>query len=87
MTTDDCLINLPLVLLPIGNNPSTSTLIIVPTRELADQVFKAVEGFTTFCAPDVRFITLTQNGSWTPSSAYCVPTLRTSSLRLQLVLR
>jgi ATP-dependent RNA helicase DDX56/DBP9 len=32
----------------------------VPTRELADQVTRAVESFSAFCAKDVRAINLTQ---------------------------
>lgn len=43
--------------------PSTTALILVPTRELADQVFKAVEAFTSFCAKDVRAVNLTQKVS------------------------
>ncbi|KAH7307970.1 P-loop containing nucleoside triphosphate hydrolase protein [Stachybotrys elegans] len=37
----------------------TSALILVPTRELADQVFKAIERFAAFCAKDVRAVKLT----------------------------
>ncbi|OAA40973.1 ATP-dependent RNA helicase dbp9 [Metarhizium rileyi] len=39
--------------------PATSTLILVPTRELADQVFKVIEQFSSFCAKDVRAVKLT----------------------------
>jgi ATP-dependent RNA helicase DDX56/DBP9 len=35
----------------------------VPTRELAEQVHKAVEAFSTFCAKDIRAINLTQKVS------------------------
>ncbi|CAD6446817.1 02386896-b1a0-4b3e-bedc-035b7b067130 [Sclerotinia trifoliorum] len=41
----------------------TSALILVPTRELADQVYKTVESFTAFCAKDVRAVNLTQRVS------------------------
>ncbi|KID78317.1 ATP-dependent RNA helicase DBP9 [Metarhizium brunneum] len=37
----------------------TSALILVPTRELADQVFKVIEQFSSFCAKDVRAVKLT----------------------------
>ncbi|KFY07486.1 hypothetical protein V492_07101 [Pseudogymnoascus sp. VKM F-4246] len=46
-----------------STKPCTAALILVPTRELADQVFKAVELFTSFCAKDVRAINLTQKVS------------------------
>jgi ATP-dependent RNA helicase DDX56/DBP9 len=35
----------------------------VPTRELAEQVYKAVESLSAFCAKDVRAINLTQKVS------------------------
>ena len=35
----------------------------MPTRELAEQVFKAVESFSAFCAKDIRAINLTQKVS------------------------
>jgi ATP-dependent RNA helicase DDX56/DBP9 len=38
-------------------------LILVPTRELAEQVFKVVESFSAFCAKDIRAINLTQKVS------------------------
>ncbi|KAK2624601.1 hypothetical protein QTJ16_005794 [Diplocarpon rosae] len=41
----------------------TSTLILVPTRELADQVFKVVEIFSAFCTKDIRAVNLTQKVS------------------------
>lgn len=39
--------------------PATTALILVPTRELADQVFKAIEQFSSFCSKDVRAVKLT----------------------------
>ncbi|KAF5874374.1 putative atp-dependent rna helicase dbp9 protein [Botrytis fragariae] len=41
----------------------TTALILVPTRELADQVYKTVESFTAFCAKDIRAVNLTQRVS------------------------
>ncbi|RDA88204.1 hypothetical protein CP532_6821 [Ophiocordyceps camponoti-leonardi (nom. inval.)] len=38
---------------------AVSGLILVPTRELADQVFKVVERFAAYCAKDVQVIKLT----------------------------
>jgi ATP-dependent RNA helicase DDX56/DBP9 len=38
-------------------------LILVPTRELADQVLKSVESFSSFCAKDIRAVNLTQKVS------------------------
>lgn len=35
-------------------------LILVPTRELAEQVSKVVTAFSTFCAKDIRVLNLTQ---------------------------
>ncbi|KUJ07159.1 ATP-dependent RNA helicase-like protein dbp9 [Mollisia scopiformis] len=46
-----------------SSTPCTSALILVPTRELAEQVFKVVESFSTFCAKDIRAINLTQKVS------------------------
>ncbi|TQV91923.1 hypothetical protein V2A60_005982 [Cordyceps javanica] len=40
-------------------DPATAALILVPTRELADQVFKAIEQFSAFCSKDVRAVKLT----------------------------
>ncbi|KAG6023048.1 ATP-dependent DNA/RNA helicase [Claviceps citrina] len=37
----------------------TSALILVPTRELADQVFKVIEQMSSFCAKHVRAVKLT----------------------------
>lgn len=34
-------------------------MILVPTRELADQVTRAIEAFSSFCAKDIRAINLT----------------------------
>ena len=39
--------------------PTTSALVLVPTRELADQVFKAIERFSAFCAKDIQAVKLT----------------------------
>lgn len=41
------------------SEPATTALILVPTRELADQVFKAIEKFASFCAKDIRAVKLT----------------------------
>ncbi|KAG4432393.1 ATP-dependent DNA/RNA helicase [Cadophora sp. M221] len=40
-----------------------SALILVPTRELADQVLKVVESFSAFCTKDIRAVNLTQKVS------------------------
>jgi ATP-dependent RNA helicase DDX56/DBP9 len=37
----------------------TSALVLVPTRELADQIHKTVETLTAFCAKDVQAVKLT----------------------------
>ena len=42
------------------SNKNASALILVPTKELAQQVTKAIATFTAFCAKDVRTINLTQ---------------------------
>jgi ATP-dependent RNA helicase DDX56/DBP9 len=42
---------------------ATTGLILVPTRELAEQVQKVVTSFTAFCGKDVRSINLTQKFS------------------------
>ena len=44
---------------------STSILILVPTRELAEQVHKAVVSFSQFCLKDIRSVNLTQRVSET----------------------
>ncbi|CAM1507431.1 Fc.00g070720.m01.CDS01 [Cosmosporella sp. VM-42] len=41
------------------STPFTAALILVPTRELADQVFKDIEQFSSFCAKDIRTVKLT----------------------------
>ncbi|KAF7552421.1 hypothetical protein G7046_g7417 [Stylonectria norvegica] len=41
----------------------TAALILVPTRELADQVFKDIEMFSAFCAKDIRTAKLTDKVS------------------------
>ena len=41
----------------------TSALVLVPTRELADQVHKAFITFAAFCSKDVRSLNLTQRAS------------------------
>ncbi|KAE9367923.1 DEAD-domain-containing protein [Stipitochalara longipes BDJ] len=46
-----------------NSTPRTSALILVPTRELAEQVYKAVETFSAYCAKDVRAVNLTQKVS------------------------
>lgn len=42
---------------------ATTGLILVPTRELAEQVQKVVTSFTQFCGKDVRSVNLTQKVS------------------------
>ncbi|KAI1432312.1 ATP-dependent RNA helicase DBP9 [Xylaria sp. CBS 124048] len=39
---------------------STAALVLVPTRELADQVLRTIETFTAFCQKDVRAIKLSE---------------------------
>lgn len=41
----------------------TSALILVPTRELAEQIHKAFSSFSAFCAKDIRSVNLTQRVS------------------------
>ncbi|GAP87505.1 putative ATP-dependent RNA helicase dbp9 [Rosellinia necatrix] len=41
-------------------NNATSALVLVPTRELADQVLRTIETFTAFCQKDVRAIKLSE---------------------------
>ncbi|KAI1351598.1 ATP-dependent RNA helicase DBP9 [Xylaria sp. FL0043] len=43
-----------------SDHSSTSALVLVPTRELADQVLRAIETFTAFCQKDVRAIKLSE---------------------------
>ncbi|KAF4983566.1 hypothetical protein FZEAL_1045 [Fusarium zealandicum] len=47
----------------IDSTASTSALILVPTRELADQVSKAIELFAAFCAKDISTVKLTDKVS------------------------
>ncbi|KZF21729.1 ATP-dependent RNA helicase DBP9 [Xylona heveae TC161] len=47
----------------VSSVKGTSALILVPTRELADQVSKAVTAFSAYCAKDVRSVNLTQKVS------------------------
>ncbi|KAJ5905645.1 ATP-dependent RNA helicase dbp9 [Penicillium subrubescens] len=42
---------------------ATTGLILVPTRELAEQVQKVITSFTAFCGKDVRSVNLTQKFS------------------------
>lgn len=42
---------------------ATTGLILVPTRELAEQVQKVVASYTSFCGKDVRSVNLTQKVS------------------------
>ena len=45
------------------NSKKTSALVLVPTRELAEQVHKAFTTFAEFCSKDVRSVNLTQRVS------------------------
>ncbi|CAK7220724.1 ATP-dependent DNA/RNA helicase [Sporothrix eucalyptigena] len=45
------------------NNQFTAALILVPTRELADQVTKSIAQFSAFCARDISAIKLTDKVS------------------------
>ena len=45
------------------NTKKTSALVLVPTRELAEQVHKAFTLFAEFCSKDVRSVNLTQRVS------------------------
>ncbi|RSL68320.1 ATP-dependent RNA helicase DBP9 [Fusarium duplospermum] len=47
----------------IDSTAFTAALILVPTRELADQVFKAIEQFASFCAKDISTVKLTDKVS------------------------
>ncbi|KAI9754996.1 MAG: ATP-dependent DNA/RNA helicase [Chaenotheca gracillima] len=40
-----------------------SALILVPTRELAEQVYRAIESLSTFCAKDIRAVNLSRKVS------------------------
>ncbi|KAH8671864.1 ATP-dependent RNA helicase-like protein dbp9 [Tricladium varicosporioides] len=46
-----------------SSTPCTAALILVPTRELAEQVTKAIDSFAIFCAKDIRAVNLTQKVS------------------------
>ncbi|KAJ5054490.1 uncharacterized protein L3040_000764 [Drepanopeziza brunnea f. sp. 'multigermtubi'] len=46
-----------------SSTQSTSALILVPTRELADQVIKVVESFSAFCTKEIRAVNLAQKVS------------------------
>lgn len=45
------------------SSKTTSTLVLVPTRELAEQIFKAFTAFAEFCSKEVRPVNLTQRVS------------------------
>ncbi|KAF3915305.1 hypothetical protein AA313_de0202918 [Arthrobotrys entomopaga] len=40
---------------------ATTGLILVPTRELADQVLKVIEGYTEFCGKQIRAVNIARN--------------------------
>ncbi|TDZ30825.1 ATP-dependent RNA helicase DBP9 [Colletotrichum spinosum] len=40
------------------SSPATTALILVPTRELADQVLKAIEQFSAYCAKEIHAVKL-----------------------------
>ncbi|KAF5522924.1 ATP-dependent RNA helicase DBP9 [Colletotrichum aenigma] len=40
------------------SSPATTAVILVPTRELADQVLKAIEQFSAYCAKDIHAVKL-----------------------------
>lgn len=42
-----------------SSTPVTSALVLVPTRELADQISKAIDQFAAFCAKDIQTVKLT----------------------------
>ncbi|KAK6543887.1 ATP-dependent DNA/RNA helicase [Orbilia ellipsospora] len=47
-----------------SNAPATAAttgLILVPTRELADQVHKVIEGYTEFCGKQIRAVNIARN--------------------------
>ncbi|KAI6245428.1 ATP-dependent RNA helicase dbp9 [Erysiphe necator] len=46
-----------------SSSPSVSSLILVPTRELAEQVLRFTESFCVFCANEVRSINISQKVS------------------------
>lgn len=42
---------------------ATTALVLVPTRELAEQVSKVIKTFSAYCAKDIRALNLTQKTS------------------------
>ncbi|KAK6341212.1 ATP-dependent DNA/RNA helicase [Orbilia brochopaga] len=44
-----------------GGDNATTGLILVPTRELADQVSKVIEGYTAFCGKQIRAVNIARN--------------------------
>ncbi|KAI0405698.1 ATP-dependent RNA helicase DBP9 [Xylaria palmicola] len=71
--------------------PSTSALVLVPTRELADQVLRTIETFTAFCQKDVRAIKLSEQLpdevvrsmlASTPHIVVATPSRASSSLKI-----
>src|SRR5271170_950531 len=44
----------------LQDSKSTSALVLVPTRELAEQVHKSFATFSAFCGKDVRSVNITQ---------------------------
>lgn len=50
-------------LLKTSSTQCTSALVLVPTRELAEQVTKTIEAFAAFCTKDIRTVNLTQKVS------------------------
>ena len=46
-----------------GASQVTSALILVPTRELGNQVYKALQRFTAFCSRDVQAVNLAINST------------------------
>ncbi|KAF3167376.1 ATP-dependent DNA/RNA helicase [Orbilia oligospora] len=44
-----------------GSTAATEALILVPTRELADQVYKVIEQYTTFCGKQITAVNIARN--------------------------
>ncbi|KAF3311445.1 ATP-dependent DNA/RNA helicase [Orbilia oligospora] len=44
-----------------GSAAATEALILVPTRELADQVYKVIEQYTTFCGKQITAVNIARN--------------------------
>ncbi|KAF3118416.1 ATP-dependent DNA/RNA helicase [Orbilia oligospora] len=44
-----------------GSAATTEALILVPTRELADQVYKVIEQYTTFCGKQITAVNIARN--------------------------